>query len=116
MDTGMIMIDLQKAFGVLDHNKILLEKMTCLGFKTPPIKWFKSYLSNKEFFVFPNDVFSEAVTLNCGIPQRFILGLPLSLIYINDLPQSLSESGSYFYAVDTCILTKRNTSKKMRIF
>ena len=59
MDTGMIMIDLQKAFGVLDHNKILLEKMTCLGFKTPAIKWFKTYLSNKEFFVFPNDVFSE---------------------------------------------------------
>ena len=30
-------------------------------------------------------------------------GSLLFLIYINDLPQSLSELGSYFYADDMCI-------------
>ena len=40
MHTGMILIDLQKEFHTLDH-KILLEKIICLGFKAPVIKWFE---------------------------------------------------------------------------
>ena len=40
LHTGMILIDLQKGFDTLDHD-ILLEKMECLGFKKPVIKWFK---------------------------------------------------------------------------
>ena len=43
MHTGMISINLQKDFDRLDL-KILPEKMTCLVFKTPVIKWFESYL------------------------------------------------------------------------
>ena len=58
LHTGMILIDLQKAFDALDHD-IILEKMECLGFKKPVIKWFKSYLSNKIFFVLLEGVFSE---------------------------------------------------------
>ena len=33
INTDMILIGLQKAFDTLGH-KILLEKMTCIGFKT----------------------------------------------------------------------------------
>ena len=88
MNTGMILMDLQKAFGRLDH-KFFLEKMTCLGFKTPVIKWFESYLSNRKFFVSVDCVFSDSRILNCGAPQGFILGLLLFLKYINDLAQSL---------------------------
>ena len=38
MHMGMILIDLQKTFNIMDH-KILLEKMSCLGFKKSLIKW-----------------------------------------------------------------------------
>ena len=37
LHTGMILIDLQKAFDTLDHD-ILLEEMERLGFKKPVIK------------------------------------------------------------------------------
>ena len=50
MQTDMILIDFQKAFGTLDHN-IFLEKMTCLGFKTPVIKWFELYLANRKLII-----------------------------------------------------------------
>ena len=56
--TGMILIDLLKAFDTLDYD-ILLKKMECAGFKKPVIKWFKSYLSNRNFFVSIEGVFSE---------------------------------------------------------
>ena len=47
--TGMILVDLQKAFDTLDHT-VLLQKMGCLSFKESVIKWFQSYLSNRKFF------------------------------------------------------------------
>ena len=48
--TGMILIDLQKAFDTINHD-ILLNKMKFIGFSPEVIKWFKSYLSNREFRV-----------------------------------------------------------------
>ena len=102
MYTGMILIDLQKAFNTLNH-KILLKKMTYLGFKTLVIKCFESHLSSRKFFVSADNIFLEAAILSSGVLQGSILGSLLFLIYINDLPQSLSESGSYLYADDTRI-------------
>ena len=58
MDTGMILVDLQKAFDTLDHG-VLLEKMKYFGFQTSVIKWFESYLSSRKFLVCI-DVSSEA--------------------------------------------------------
>ena len=40
--TGMILIDLQKAFDTINYL-LLLEKMAFLGFSQKTIKWFKSY-------------------------------------------------------------------------
>ena len=42
--TGIILIDLQKAFDITDHQ-ILIKKMKYLGFSKNVIAWFKSYLS-----------------------------------------------------------------------
>ena len=46
--TGMILIDLQKAFDTINHN-ILLRKMSALRFSDRSINWFQSYLSNRKF-------------------------------------------------------------------
>ena len=73
LHTDMILIDLYKAFDRLYH-KLLLEKMTMLGFKTPGIKWFESYLSKRRFFVSVDDVFSEAGISNCCVLQGSIIG------------------------------------------
>ena len=75
--------------------------MTCLGFKKSVIKWSESYLQNRKFFAFADDIFSQSGLLNCGDSQRCILGPLLFSIYINDLPQSLSENGSYLFVYDT---------------
>ena len=112
MHTGMILVDLQKAFDTLDHN-ILLEKMECIGFNKKVIKWFHSYLLNRKFFVSLENIFSDAGLLKCGVPQGSILGPLLFLIYINDLPQSLNETGSYLYADDTCIFYQHKDIKEI---
>ena len=49
MHTGIILVDLQRAFDGLNH---LLEKMIYFGFTISVIKWFEFYLSNrKSWFV-----------------------------------------------------------------
>ena len=82
--TGMILVDLQKAFDTLDHTA-LLQKMECIGFKESVIKWFQSNPSNRKFFVTLENVFLDVGQINCGVPQLSILGSLLFLIYINDL-------------------------------
>ena len=104
-NTGMTLLDLQKAFDTLDHE-VLLEKMKYFRFRTPVNQWFESYLSNRKFLICI-DVFSEAGTLKYGVPQRSILGPLLFLLYANDLPQSLADAGSYLYADDTCIFCQQ---------
>ena len=112
MHTGMILVDLQKGFDTLDYG-VLLEKMKYFGFRTPAIKWFESYLSNKKFLVFIDNVFSEAGTLKYGVLQGSILGRLLFLLDVNYLPQSLSDAGSYLYADDTCIFYQHEDVKNI---
>ena len=99
----MILVDLQKAFDTVDH-RVLLEKIKYCGFWTSVITWFESFLLNRNFLVCIQMFFSEAGTLKYPVPQGSTLGPLFFLLYVNNLPQSLSKCGSYLYADDTCIL------------
>ena len=82
--TGMILIDLQKAFDTIDHD-ILLKKLSAIGFSNHTIGWFKSYLSNQLFRVNLGNCYSDPSNITCGVPQGSILGHLLFLIYVNDV-------------------------------
>ena len=56
MHTGMILVNLQRAFDTLDHG-VLLEKMKYFVFRASVIKWFESYLSSRKFLVCIDVVF-----------------------------------------------------------
>ena len=45
--------------------------------------------------------------------KALILGPLLFLLYVNDLPQSLLDAGSYLYADDTCIFYQHDDVKKI---
>ena len=113
LHTGMILIDLQKAFDTIDH-KILINKLEFLGFSKNVILWFKSYLSNRKFKVNFNKTFSEPGKLLCGFPQGSILGPLLFLLYINDMPQAV-KCELCLYADDTCLIFQHNDIKEIEI-
>ena len=48
--TGMILIDLQKAFYTINHD-IILKKLSIIGFSDHTVKWFQSHLLNRKFTV-----------------------------------------------------------------
>ena len=70
--TGLILIDLQKAFDTINYE-ILLDKMSFLNFSPSTIAWFRSYLTNKSFLVDVDSTLSEPAKLTCGVPQGSIL-------------------------------------------
>ena len=78
--TGMILIDLQKAFDTINHD-ILLKNLSIIGFSDHTIKWFQSYLSNRKFTVNLENSFSEVSNISCGVPQGSIRGPLLFLIH-----------------------------------
>ena len=111
--TGMILIDLQKAFDTINHD-ILISKMKHLGFSKEATLWFKSYLSNRKFKVHINKTFSELGNLLCGVPQGSILGPLLFLLYINDMPQGI-DCELLRYADDTCLIFQHKDIHEIEI-
>ena len=99
--TGMILVDLQKAFDTIDHD-ILLKKLSAIGFSNHTIGWFKSYLSNQLFRVNVENCYSDPSNIKCGVPQGSILGPLFFFLYMNDMAQDI-KSNLYLYADDSCI-------------
>ena len=87
--TGMILIDLQKAFDRTNHE-ILFKKLKAMGFSKGCITWFQSYLSERICFISIENQLSDYGRISCGVPQGSVLGPLLFLIYVNDMPQAVN--------------------------
>lgn len=93
-------LDLQKAFDTIDHS-ILLGKLNHYGVRGHSLSFFKSYLTNRQQFVYCNGEASKLQTLSHGVPQGSVLGPLLFLIYINDINNCTSDSEFRLLADDT---------------
>ena len=77
-------LDFAKAFDTVNHD-ILLRKLEQYEIRGESLKWFKSYLENRKQCVNINDNSSKFSDMTCRFLQGSVLGLLLSLIYINDI-------------------------------
>ena len=108
--TGMILIDLQKAFDTIDHD-VLLQKLYAIGFSKHTVNWFQSYLSNRSFLVNLGNNFSQPASVSCGVPHGSILGPLLFLQYVNDMLQAV-KCDLFLYADNTCLVCEHKDINK----
>ncbi len=99
---GIVALDLKKAFDTVNHS-ILLKKLVCYNLSPSVIKWFESYLSERTHITNVNGVKSDEQICKCGIPQGSILGPLLFIMYINDLPNHVTNMNVSMYADDTIL-------------
>ena len=98
----MVLLDLHKAFDTVDHS-ILLMKLEALGLSQDIIRWFHSYLSDRQQLVDVSGTFSSCAGIRCGVPQGSILGPLVFLIYVNDMSEAINNK-RLLYADDSAIL------------
>ena len=96
----VVVLHLKNAFDPVDHE-ILLSKLSIYSINGIAHQWFSSYLEDRAQMCSINGVLSSSCTLRCGVPQGTILSSLLFLLYINDLPNCLSNCEPRMYADET---------------
>ena len=100
--TGLVFLDLQKAFETLDH-KILLLKLEDIGQeKQLTYDWLAFYLIGRQQCMEIWDLHPAADAGNRGVTQGSILGSLLFLIRVNDMLSAVS--WKLLHAADSALL------------
>ena len=98
--TAMVLIDLNKAFDSICHEK-LLQKLQSVGASSSSVDWFQSYLCDRYQVTRIGQSASTPLLVKHGIPQAYILGPLLFTVYMNDLPKAVSDCNIESYVDDT---------------
>ena len=70
----ILFLDLSAAFDTLDHNLLLEILQTKFGISGQVLKWFKSYISSRQYRVEIGKSLSDLIAILFGVPQGSILG------------------------------------------
>ncbi len=109
--TGVVLLDLQKAFDTVDHS-ILISKLRAIGADNIVIKWFSSYLCDRKQFVDIHGTYSSEEEISCGVPQGSILGPLLFTMYVNDMSSAVT-CDLCLYADDSMLLVRGKDVKQL---
>ncbi len=112
--TGLVALDLSKAFDTIDHF-ILLNKLRNIGCNDKAINFFKNYLNNRSQVTKVNNQISDTNQIICGVPQGSVLGPLLFTIYINDLPEVLKFCKINMFADDTSIYKSGKNPEEIEV-
>ena len=81
----LLSVDQSAAFDNVSHE-ILINKLKLYNCGDQALEWFENYLSHRSQCVSMGSKLSSYKPLNSGLPQGFILGPLLYIIYTNELP------------------------------
>ena len=94
----VLFIDFARASDTVPHE-ILIANLAHFGIGEKLLKLIVSYLTDRTQFVKINDHKSTFQKVT-SVPQGSILGPHLSLMFINDLPDTMPQADSFGYADD----------------
>ena len=81
----------------------LLYKLDYYGIRVSTHTWISSWLSERSQKVVLDGQASDPVPVLSGVPKGSVLGMVLSLIFINDLPKNIRSSVRLLLMIVCCI-------------
>ncbi len=102
-----IYLDFAKAFDSVLHQR-LLKKIKALGIDGKVLAWIAAFLNNRRQCVVVNGSASNWTNVMSGVPQGSVIGPILFIIFINDMPNHISNFISLF-ADDAKLYDNRQT-------
>jgi len=96
--SALCLLDLTAAFDTVtvDHELLLLRLERQFGLHDIILDWFRSYLSDRTFYVVFGGSKSRNVYIFFSVPQGSVLGPLLFIVYSADLADIVDQHG-YFY-------------------
>jgi hypothetical protein len=94
-NVDIIFLDFKKAFDTVPHGR-LLHKLQSYGISGNLLNWIRNFLVGREMRVIVNGQYTEWNKVRSGVPQGSVLGPLLFLLYVNDLPDTISSSVKLF--------------------
>ena len=100
--TIICLLDLKKAFELVDHETLLKKLETYFSFSNYSCALIKSYLDERMQLVKIGNECSDLIKVTSGTPQGGILSALLFTLFINDLPAKVN-ANVHLYADDSQI-------------
>ena len=91
----VIYTDFAKAFDTVPHERLAV-KMEAFGITGKILRWVKSFLHNRRQKVCIEGVESKWGAVKSGIPQGSVLGPTLFVLFINDMPEEVTNMCKLF--------------------
>ena len=98
-----VFLDFSKAFDTVNFET-LYSKLECYGIRGAALEWIKNYLYERKQFVVFDEQKSDMLKIQCGVPQRSILGPLLFLLYVNDIANVSNVLFPLLFAGDTYVI------------
>ena len=106
-EVDALLLDFSKVFDKVSHTK-LLHKLAHCGINRKTLVWIAAFLLNRTQFVVVNSTHSTTTAVTSCVPQGFVLGPTLFLLFINDITQ-VTNSQLRLFADDTLLYRTINS-------
>ena len=98
----------------MPHNK-LLGKLKFYRITGPVYNWIRAFLKDRSQSVVVEGVHSRKDRILSGVPQGTVLGPLLFLLFVNDLPDCVSDGTRTRLFADDCLVYREVRSQEDRV-